>query len=118
MPITMVTTMPRGLGPGVMKRASRPTIRPMTRIPMIDAMTFSSDLECRQHRHVVRCFFPVAQVGVYALALEDARQSRRGEDVVEPPTAIGGAPVIVSVATHPIDLLIRMHVTSCDVVPV
>ena len=34
MPITMVTMMPRGLGPGVMKRASRPTIRPMIRTPM------------------------------------------------------------------------------------
>jgi hypothetical protein len=35
MPITMVTMMPRGLGPGVMNRASKPTTRPMTRTAMI-----------------------------------------------------------------------------------
>src|SRR5882724_5080099 len=108
MPMTMVTMMPRGLGPGVMKRASRPTTRPMSRTPMIVVMFVSpSDLECRHDRHVVGCRLPIAQVDVDTVTRDGARQRRRGQDVIEPPSAIGQAPVVVAVTPPRIELLVR-----------
>src|SRR5829696_3206146 len=101
MPITMVTMMPRGLGPGVMKRAKRPTMRPMTRTPMKPptVMCFSlSNLERRHHRHMVGRLLPVARADVDAMTPDGARQGRRSQDMIEPPAAVGGAPVVVAVA--------------------
>src|SRR5262249_21725008 len=112
MPITIVTMIPRGLGPGVMKRAKRPTIRPMTRTPMKPPIVicFSpSDFERRHHRHVVGRLPPVARVDVDAMTTDSARQGRRGEDMVEPPAAVGGAPVVVAVAPPGIELAVVRH---------
>src|SRR5260370_15838862 len=102
MPMTMVTRMPRGVGPGVKKRASRPITRPIKRIP-IRVMTCSfrprpSNVECRQYRHMVRGELPVAQVDIDMVAFDRPGKGGRGEDMVEPPAAVGLAPVDVAVA--------------------
>src|SRR5215470_4224481 len=97
MPITMVTMMPRGLGPGVMMRARMPTTRPISRMPR-RCMALLLKLERRHHRHVVRGFLPVAQVDVDAVAGDGTRQGGRGQDVVQSPAAVGGAPVVVAIA--------------------
>ncbi len=90
--------VPEGGDPGVRKRASRPITRPIRRMPIRVMSCSPSNLKCGQHRHMVRGELPVAQVDVDMVALDGAGKGRRSQDMVEPPAAVGLAPVVVAVA--------------------
>src|SRR5437016_3879462 len=108
-------------GSGAMKRAIRPTTKP---IRMMKMMCMASplgsrplNLESRQHRHMVRGELPVAQVNVDMVAFNRAGKSRRGQDMVEPPAAVGLPPVVVAVAPPRIELLGLRHEAARHVDP-
>src|SRR5262249_14159215 len=98
MPITIVTRMPRGVGPGVSKRASKPMTKPISRMLRNVIMMVPSNFERRQHRHVIGGKLPVAQVDVDMVAPDGGGKRRRGKDMVQSSAAVGLAPVAVAVA--------------------
>src|SRR5262249_11541165 len=97
--------------PGPIQRASSPTRKPIRMMKMMCSMVprLRSNLEGRQHWHMVRCELPVAQVDVDMVALEATGKSRRGQDVVEPAATVRLAPVVVTVAPPRIELLAVRH---------